>query len=87
MAAEVAGERCKMNDCIADPVGRLFAGSYFYDPANDNYPLGHLIRADTDGSTTIADDDIHLANGLGFSPRLEDNVIPDSPAVISRLRL
>ena len=29
VAAEVAGERCKMNDCIADPVGRLFAGSYF----------------------------------------------------------
>src|ERR1035441_957071 len=26
---EVDGKRCNMNDCIADPQGRLFAGSWF----------------------------------------------------------
>jgi len=69
-----------MNDCIADARGRLFAGSYFYDPANDKYPLGHLIRVDTDGSATVVDDGIHLANGLGFSPDLKTLYFADSAA-------
>ena len=67
-----------MNDCIADPQGRLFAGSLFYDPADDNYPLGHLIRVDTDGSAKIVDDGIRLANGLGFSPDLKTLYFVDS---------
>ena len=65
---EAAGTKCQMNDCIADPHGRLFAGSYFYDPAREDYPLGYLIRVDTDGSAHIADEGIRLANGLGFAP-------------------
>jgi sugar lactone lactonase YvrE len=69
-----------MNDCIADPQGRLFAGSWFYNPADDNYPLGHLIRVDTDGLTRIVDDGIHLANGLGFSPDLKTLYFADSAA-------
>lgn len=78
LAAELDGERCNMNDCIADPQGRLFAGSLFYDPADDNYPLGHLIRVDTDGSAKIVDDGIRLANGLGFSPDLKTLYFVDS---------
>lgn len=68
IASEVDGQRCNMNDCIADPKGRVFAGSWFYDPNRDDYPLGHLIRIDQDGSAKIVDEGIHLANGLGFSP-------------------
>lgn len=84
LTAEVDGERCQMDDCIADPQGRLFAGSWFYDPADDNYPLGHLIRVDADGSTRIVDDGIHLANGLGFSPDLKTLYFADSAARVIR---
>jgi D-xylonolactonase len=67
LTSEVDGYACRMNDCIADPRGRLLAGSCFYESAGD-YPLGHLMRVDHDGAVQILDDGIHLANGLGFSP-------------------
>jgi sugar lactone lactonase YvrE len=63
---EVEGQKCALNDCIADPGGRLFSGSCFFDPHGD-YPLGYLFRFDPDGSAHIVDEGIHLANGLGFS--------------------
>ncbi len=56
-----------MNDCTADPAGRLLAGSWFYHPSKD-YPLGYLVRVDTDGTAHVIDEGFHLANGLGFSP-------------------
>lgn len=68
LIADHAGDdKCQMNDCIADPSGRLLAGSWFYDP-NGNYPLGKLMSVDTDGSVRVLDEGIHLANGLAFSP-------------------
>ena len=66
LADQADGSRCHLNDCIADPSGRLLVGSYFYDPANE-YPLGKLIRIDCDGTAHVIDDGFHLANGLGFS--------------------
>lgn len=67
IASEVDGQKCALNDCIADPEGRLFSGSCFFNPHGD-YPLGKLFRFDPDGSAHIVDEGIHLANGLGFSP-------------------
>jgi sugar lactone lactonase YvrE len=67
VAAQADGSACQMNDCIADPRGRLLAGSVFYNPSEE-YPLGKLICVDTDGSARIIDEGFHLANGLGFSP-------------------
>jgi sugar lactone lactonase YvrE len=67
IAAEAHGIKCQMNDCIADPEGRLFAGSFYYDPTC-SYPLGHLMRIDPDRTIHVVDEGIHLANGLGFSP-------------------
>jgi sugar lactone lactonase YvrE len=67
MIVEADGTKCQMNDCVADPHGRLFAGSWFYDPSREDYPLGYLIRLDTDGTAHVVDEGIHLANGLGFS--------------------
>jgi len=66
VTGEADGHKCQLNDCIADPAGRLLAGSVFYDPSKD-YPLGKLIRVDTDGTAHIIDEGFHLANGLGFS--------------------
>ena len=46
------GSRCQLNDCIADPEGRLLAGSFFYDPSRD-YELGKLVCLETDGRTKV----------------------------------
>jgi len=66
IADHTGRERCQMNDCIADPAGRLLSGSWFYD-ANGGYPLGNLMQVDTDGRVRVLDEGFHLANGLGFS--------------------
>ena len=79
IAAEVQGFKCQMNDCIADPEGRLFSGSFYYDP-NGHYPLGFLMRVDTDRTVHIVDEGIHLANGLGFSPDEKTLYFTDSAA-------
>jgi len=76
---EVNGLRCRINDSIADPAGRLFAGSWFYDPV-DQYQLGNLIRLDSDGTARIVDEGFHLANGLGFSPDCKTLYFTDSAA-------
>jgi D-xylono/L-arabinono-1,4-lactonase len=79
IVSEVGSTKCQMNDAVADPVGRLFAGSFFYDPKNE-YELGRLIRLDTDGAARIVDEGIHLANGLGFSPDCSILYFTDSAA-------
>lgn len=57
----------QLNDCIADPQGRLLAGSNFYNPAAE-YALGKLFSVQPNGEIRILDEGFHLANGLGFSP-------------------
>jgi sugar lactone lactonase YvrE len=66
LASEADGNTCRLNDCVADPEGRLFAGSVFYLP-DQEYALGNLFRVDTDGSVHAVDEGIHLSNGLAFS--------------------
>lgn len=66
IAAQAGGSKCQMNDCIADPKGRLLAGSCFYDPSK-HYALGKLLSVGLDGAVRILDEGFHLANGLGFS--------------------
>lgn len=77
IASQVSGSTCQMNDCIADPVGRLYAGTSFYKP-NAEYELGKLIRVETNGEATIVDDGFHMANGLGFSPDCKTLYFTDS---------
>jgi D-xylonolactonase len=77
IAGEVDGSKLQVNDCIADPAGRLYAGTCFYDP-NTEYELGKLVRVDTNGNTSIVDDGIQMANGLGFSPDLSTLYFTDS---------
>ena len=81
IAAEAEGSKCQLNDCVADPGGRLFAGSCFYDPSN-KYPLGKLFRLDTDRTVKVMDDGIHLSNGLAFSPDEKTMYYTDSAARI-----
>jgi len=67
IADQVENSKCQMNDALADPEGRFFAGSNFYDPGLE-YELGKLIRVDRDGTAHVADEGFHLPNGLAFSP-------------------
>lgn len=69
LAEEIDGKRCVMNDCIADPEGRVFSGSYQRNVQGDfEAGAGHLFRVDLDGSVRIVDEGFQLSNGLGFSP-------------------
>ena len=81
IAAEVESVPLQLNDCIADPAGRLLAGSYFYNP-NEEYRLGNLISVGSNGKARIVDEGIHLANGLGFSPDCKTLYFTDSVARI-----
>jgi D-xylonolactonase len=80
IASEVDGSRCQMNDCIADPAGRVFSGSWFYDSMRDDYPLGKLMRLSLDGKVDIVDEGIQLSNGLGFSGDCRTLYFVDSAA-------
>jgi D-xylonolactonase len=79
IAAEADGSPCRMNDCIADPQGRLFSGSLFYEPSG-KYPLGKLIRIDVDGSAQVVDEGFHISNGLAWSPGERELYFTDSGA-------
>jgi D-xylonolactonase len=79
IADYVGSDKCQMNDCIADPEGRLLAGSWFYD-SKVEYPLGKLMRVSTEGRVTVLDEGIHLANGLAFSLDYQTLYFTDSAA-------
>jgi sugar lactone lactonase YvrE len=69
LAKEVDGHACIMNDCIADPEGRVYSGSYYRNAAGEFEPgVGCLFRIDTDSSVHVVDEGFQLSNGLGFSP-------------------
>jgi D-xylonolactonase len=56
----------RFNDVIADPRGRVYAGTIHQtDPVE--HP-GDLYRVDTDGSLTTLETDMAIPNGMGFAP-------------------
>ena len=68
----------QLNDCAADPEGRLIAGSCFYRPSGA-YPLGKLF-ASIRRHGARAREGFHLANGLGWSPDTKTLYFADSVA-------
>jgi sugar lactone lactonase YvrE len=60
---EIPEEReSRFNDVIADPEGRVFAGTM---PSRDR--PGRLYRFDPDGRLTLVLDDAGISNGMGFT--------------------
>ncbi len=55
----------RMNDGVADPAGRFWAGSMAYDEVSG---AGSLYRVDPDGTTTRVLTGIAIANGPAFTP-------------------
>jgi len=67
VAGEAEGQECRLNDCLADPEGRVYSGSYHLNEDGTS-PPSYLFRIDTDGSVHIVDEGISFSNGLAFSP-------------------
>lgn len=67
LASECDAQECVLNDCAADPLGRVYSGSWRLDENGHSAP-SYLFRIDTDGSVHIADEGISFSNGLAFSP-------------------
>lgn len=68
------GELLRFNDVIADPEGRVFAGTYFPDKP------GKLYRFDPDGQVSVVEEGIGCSNGMGFSPDLATMYYTDAAA-------
>ncbi len=72
---EIPAERdSRFNDAIADPQGRVFAGTM---PTPDR--LGRLYRLDPDGQLTVLLEGIGTSNGLGFRGDRRCLYYTDSP--------
>lgn len=61
------GERLFFNDMIADAAGRIYAGTVYWGADGMEKP-GKLYLISPDGTASVADDGIEMANGLAFSP-------------------
>jgi len=67
LASEADGQECRLNDCLADPEGRVYSGSYHLNAKGESDP-SFLFRIGNDGTVHIADEGISFSNGLAFSP-------------------
>ncbi len=79
LITEHDGEALNFNDILADPQGRLYAGTWYWG-AQEYEKLGKLYLIDTNGSVSIQDEGIELSNGLGLSPDVRTLYYADSTA-------
>lgn len=66
-------ENTRFNDVIADPEGRVFAGTM---PEGDQ--PGKFYRLDTDGSIRVVLEAVGQPNGMGFSPDRQTFYLTDT---------
>jgi D-xylonolactonase len=66
IASEHEGEKLNLNDIIAGPDGRVYAGTLYWGDAGMQ-KTGKLYLIDPRQGIRIVDDGIELANGLAFS--------------------
>jgi len=79
LLTEHAGETLNFNDILADPSGRLYAGTWYWG-AEEYEKTGKLYLIDSNGSVSVQDDGIELSNGLGLSPDAKTLYYADSTA-------
>lgn len=78
LAAPAAGRgvALRMNDAVADPHGRFWAGAMAYDGAHGQ---GFLARMDPDGGVHLVLEGISIPNGPAFSPDGAVMYLADTP--------
>lgn len=79
LITEHDGEALNFNDILADPHGRLYAGTWYWG-AEKYEKTGKLYLIETDGSIHVQDEGIELSNGLGLSPDARTLYYADSTA-------
>jgi len=79
LLTEHEGETLNFNDILADPSGRLYAGTWYWG-AEEYEKTGKLYLIDPDGTISIQDEGIELSNGLGLSPDAQTLYYADSTA-------
>jgi D-xylonolactonase len=62
-----AGEQLNFNDILADPAGRLYAGTFYWRDGTCIKP-GKLYLIDVDATVRVVTDGVRLSNGLTLSP-------------------
>lgn len=67
-------ERTRFNDVIADPCGRVFAGTMSFN----NQANGRLYRIECDGSFSLVSEGHATPNGMGFSLQCDVFYFTDS---------
>ncbi|WP_067494865.1 SMP-30/gluconolactonase/LRE family protein [Actinoplanes sp. TFC3] len=72
----VTSKPWRMNDAVADPAGRFWAGSMACD---QSAKAGALYRLDPDGSVHTMVRDLTVANGPAFSPDGRTMYLSDTP--------
>jgi sugar lactone lactonase YvrE len=75
------GPKMRMNDGVADPSGRFWAGSMAYDNTEG---AGTLYRVDHDGTVTLAVEGITIPNGPAFTADGRTMYLADSAHAIVR---
>lgn len=79
LLSEYEGESLCFNDILADPQGRIYAGTLYWGAEGMEKP-GKLYLVDTDGAARVVDEGLQLANGLGLSPDDRTLYFADSAA-------
>ncbi len=66
-----------LNEIISDAKGRVYAGQDSFTDGN-LLSTGYLFMLDLCGTIRVADEGLHLANGMGFSPEADTFYLVDS---------
>lgn len=82
VVAQHEGEILFFNDILADPQGRVYAGTVYWG-AGGREKTGKLYLIDTDGTTCVVADGIELSNGLGLSP--DDRILYYADTAVRRI--
>jgi sugar lactone lactonase YvrE len=78
LLAEHAGESIVINDILAGPYARLYAGTVYW--GNEMERHGKLYLIEPSGDVRVVDEGIELANGLALSPDNKALYFADSAA-------
>jgi D-xylonolactonase len=79
LVSRLEGDDLVFNDCLGDPQGRLYCGTYYWR-GDTMVKTGCLYLLHHDGTLELMDEGFGISNGLGFSPDERTLYFADSAA-------